>query len=169
MAGSLGASGVWCGSVWLSSHEDITPPEVKRKFLAASSSDTVRSRARTGKPARQLRSAWHDEWECPGSPDPLPMPLHPILVADAWNRIDQAAAAGVSRAERLESFFIGQVVGGFAELRPAEAIARCILRDYAERLEKLAARGLLTRPTESRVPSRTNRPHATLRNTGTNR
>jgi NAD(P)H-dependent flavin oxidoreductase YrpB (nitropropane dioxygenase family) len=54
---TLGAAGVWCGSVWLSSTEDITPVSVKRRFLAASSADTLRSRSRTGKPARQLRSA----------------------------------------------------------------------------------------------------------------
>ena len=70
---ALGAAGVWCGSVWLSSAEDITPNQaIKRKFLAAASGDTLRSPARTGKPARQLRSAWHDEWERPGSPAPLP-------------------------------------------------------------------------------------------------
>src|SRR5581483_11233343 len=136
---ALGAAGVWCGSVWLASHEDIAPPEVKQKFLAASSSDTVRSRTRTGKPARQLRSAWHEEWERPGSPDPLPMPLQPILVAEAWHRIDAAAATGNAGARELESFFIGQVVGGFRELRPAEDIAREIVADCVVRLKELGA------------------------------
>ena len=41
---------------------------VREKMLRASSRDTVRSRARTGKPARQLRTAWHDAWEGPDSP-----------------------------------------------------------------------------------------------------
>lgn len=121
---ALGASGVWCGSVWLSSIEDITPQAIKQKFLRASSSDTLRSPTRTGKPARQLRSAWHDEWETANSPAPLPMPLQPMLVAEAWQRIDAAAAIGHSGAVELESFFIGQVVGGFAELRPAAEITR---------------------------------------------
>jgi NAD(P)H-dependent flavin oxidoreductase YrpB (nitropropane dioxygenase family) len=134
---ALGAAGVWCGSVWLSSDEDITPMSVKRKFLAATSSDTVRSPTRTGKPARQLRSAWHDEWERPGSPAPLPMPLQPMLIADAWRRIDRAAERGHPGAYDLESFFIGQVVGGFAELRPAEEIAAQIVADCAARLAEL--------------------------------
>ena len=47
---ALGAAGVWCGSVWLSSHEDVANQAIKAKFLAATSADTVRSRARTGKP-----------------------------------------------------------------------------------------------------------------------
>ncbi|MBW0106132.1 nitronate monooxygenase [Pseudonocardia sp. KRD-291] len=135
---ALGAAGVWCGSVWLSSREDITPDPVKRKFLAASSSDTLRSPTRTGKPARQLRSAWHDEWERPGSPAPLPMPLQPMLIADAWSRIDSAAEDGHAGATALESFFIGQVVGGFAELAPAGDITRRIVDDCATRLRELA-------------------------------
>ena len=45
----------WCGSVWLTTEEAETLPVVKDKFLAASSSDTVRSRSLTGKPARMLR------------------------------------------------------------------------------------------------------------------
>src|SRR5215216_3461370 len=54
---ALGAEGVWCGSVWLTTEEAETDPVVKQKFLAAKSSDTVRSRSLTGKPARMLRTA----------------------------------------------------------------------------------------------------------------
>lgn len=136
---ALGAAGVWCGSVWLSSHEDVTVGAVKAKFLASSSSDTVRSPTRTGKPARQLRSAWHEEWERAGSPAALPMPLQPLLTGEAWRRIDEAAEAGHPGATELESFFIGQVVGGFRELRPAGDIARQIIDDCAKRLKELAA------------------------------
>ena len=53
---ALGAQGVWCGSVWLTTEEAETHPAVKEKFLAATSADTVRSRSLTGKPARMLRS-----------------------------------------------------------------------------------------------------------------
>ncbi|MBN9101271.1 MAG: nitronate monooxygenase [Pseudonocardia sp.] len=138
---ALGAAGVWCGSVWLSTHEDITPLSVKRKFLAATSSDTLRSPLRTGKPARQLRSAWHDEWERPGSPAPLPMPLQPMLIGEAWERIDEAADRGHPGATALESFFIGQVVGAFAELRPAAEVAGRIIDDCARRLRELGTLG----------------------------
>jgi NAD(P)H-dependent flavin oxidoreductase YrpB (nitropropane dioxygenase family) len=127
---ALGADGAWCGSVWLNSHEDITPLAVKRKFIAASSADTVRSRSRTGKPARQLRSAWHDAWDGPGAPTPLPMSQQVLLAKEAWARIDAAAAEGNPGALELESFFIGQVVGSFGELRAAgdivaEMVAEC--------------------------------------------
>jgi NAD(P)H-dependent flavin oxidoreductase YrpB (nitropropane dioxygenase family) len=137
---ALGAAGVWCGSVWLSSEEDVANQAVKTKFLQAASSDTLRSPTRTGKPARQLRSAWHDEWERPGSPSPLPMPLQPMLVNEAWRRIDRAAAAGHEGAVALESFFVGQVVGSFRQLRPAGEITRQIVADCEQRIAELAAR-----------------------------
>jgi NAD(P)H-dependent flavin oxidoreductase YrpB (nitropropane dioxygenase family) len=136
---ALGAAGVWCGSVWLSSAEDVANQAVKDKFLRAASSDTLRSPTRTGKPARQLRTAWHDEWERPGSPAPLPLPLQPLLVNDAWRRIDAAAAAGHEGALALESFFIGQVVGAFREIRPAAEITRQIVAECEKRIAELSA------------------------------
>jgi NAD(P)H-dependent flavin oxidoreductase YrpB (nitropropane dioxygenase family) len=135
---ALGASGVWCGSVWLSSQEDVANRVIKAKFLQATSSDTVRSPTRTGKPARQLRSAWHQEWERPGSPAPLPMPLQPMLVNEAWQRIDAAAQAGHEGALRLESFFVGQVVGSFQQIRPAAEITRQIVAECEQRIADLA-------------------------------
>jgi NAD(P)H-dependent flavin oxidoreductase YrpB (nitropropane dioxygenase family) len=136
---ALGAAGVWCGSVWLSSAEDVSNQAVKDKFLRAASSDTLRSPTRTGKPARQLRTAWHDEWEAAASPAPLPLPLQPMLVNDAWRRIDAAAADGHEGALRLESFFIGQVVGSFTEIRPAAEITRQIIADCELRIAELGA------------------------------
>jgi len=138
---ALGAAGVWCGSVWLASAEDVAIQAIKDKFLRAASTDTLRSPTRTGKPARQLRSAWHDEWDRPGAPGPLPMPLQPMLVDAAWQRIDQAAAGGHEGALRLESFYIGQVVGSFQHIRPAAEITRQIVADCQQRIAELA--GLL--------------------------
>ncbi|MEJ2867004.1 nitronate monooxygenase [Actinomycetospora sp. OC33-EN08] len=134
---ALGAAGVWCGSVWLASHEDITPRAIKDKFLAAGSSDTLRSRTMTGKPARQLRSAWHDAWDRPDAPAPLPLPLQPMLAGRAWNRLHAAAAEGHPGATALDTYFIGQVVGGFRELRPAGDIARTMIEDCTRRLRAL--------------------------------
>ncbi len=135
---ALGAAGVWCGSVWLCSVEDVAPESVKRKFLAAGSGDTVRSPARTGKPARQLRSAYHDAWSAPGAPAPLPMPLQPLLTLQAWSSIDAAADAGNPGAQELQSFFVGQVVGAFTELRGAGEITREMARDCEQRIAALA-------------------------------
>lgn len=140
---ALGAAGAWCGSVWLSTTEDITPEPIKHKLVAAASHGTVRSRTRTGKPARQLRSAWHDAWEEPDAPEPLPMPLQVLLAKDAWAVIDEAAGEGHEGARELESFFVGQVVGGFRALRPTADVVTEILRDCEQRLRELS--GLVDR------------------------
>lgn len=137
---ALGAAGAWCGSVWLNTVEDITPPVVKAKLSAAGSGDTVRSWTRTGKPARQLRSAWHDAWDRSEAPAPLPMPQQVVLAKDAWALIDEAAARGEPGALELESFFVGQVVGGFGPLRRTEDVATAMVADGEARLRELAAR-----------------------------
>ena len=151
---ALGADGVWCGSVWLSSQEEVANQALKAKLLAATSSDTLRSLTRTGKPARQLRSAWHEEWERPGSPAPLPLPLQPMLVNEAWQRIDAAARAGHEGAIRLESFFIGQVVGSFRELRPAGEITRQMAADCERRIAELAQLTEVSQPPAAPAPPR---------------
>src|SRR6478672_8569199 len=119
---ALGAQGVWLGSLWLTTEEAETHPVVKEKFLTATSSDTVRSRASTGKPARQLRTAWTDEWEDPSHPAPLGMPLHGMLVAEAQRRIARSAHTSGSGAERLVTYFVGQVVGQMNAVRPARQV-----------------------------------------------
>ena len=131
---ALGAEGVWCGSVWLTTEEAETHPTVKQKFLAATSSDTLRSRSRTGNPARQLRSAWTDEWESPSSPGPLGMPLQPMLIAAASARIDRAAFDPSSKAAQLANYFVGQVVGSMNEVKPA---ARVVLEMVDELIDAM--------------------------------
>ena len=60
---AMGAAGVWTGSVWLATVESETSEIFREKMIAASSRDAVRSKGRTGKPARQLRSVWTDAWD----------------------------------------------------------------------------------------------------------
>ncbi|EUA37044.1 nitronate monooxygenase family protein [Mycobacterium avium subsp. avium 2285 (R)] len=67
------------------------------------------------------------------------MPLQPMLVNDAFARIDAAAAAGEPGALELETFFIGQVVGSFTQLRSTREIVEEIVGDCEQRLQELAA------------------------------
>ncbi|HET9772549.1 MAG TPA: nitronate monooxygenase [Acidimicrobiia bacterium] len=129
---ALGAQGVWTGSVWLTTAEAETHPVVKEKFLAATSSDTLRSRSITGKPARQLKSAWTDAWDGPDSPGPLPMPLQPLLVDYALHRIRRAAAAGQPGATQLVNYFVGQVVGSLDTVRPARQVLQDMITEYVD-------------------------------------
>jgi NAD(P)H-dependent flavin oxidoreductase YrpB (nitropropane dioxygenase family) len=134
---ALGAEGVWCGSVWLTTEEAETPPVVKDKFLAASSSDTVRSRSMTGKPARMLRTAWTDEWDRPDSPAPLGMPLQTALVNDPQLRINQAAGHPGAKARELATYFVGQVVGSMDRVRPTRAVVLEMVEEFIDTIGKL--------------------------------
>jgi NAD(P)H-dependent flavin oxidoreductase YrpB (nitropropane dioxygenase family) len=135
---ALGAAGVWCGSVWLTTEEAETHPVVKEKLLAATSADTIRSRSRTGKPARQLRSAWTDEWEDPATPMPLGMPMQPVLVDSALQRIDRAAHRAGSGAERLANYFVGQIVGAMDQSKPAARVVYDMIDEFIEATRSLA-------------------------------
>ena len=133
---ALGAQGVWTGSVWLATEEAETHPVVKQKFLEASSSDTVRSRSLTGKPARQLRSAWTDAWEDPANPDPLPMPLQPRLVREAQLRIGRTAHK-VSGAAELSNYFVGQIVGSMNHVKSVRTVVEELATEYADTMARL--------------------------------
>ena len=136
---ALGAQGVWCGSVWLTTHEAETHPTVKRKMLEASSSDTVRSRSRTGKYTRQLRSAWTDAWAAPDAPEPLPMPLQPMLVDRALKAIDRAAHQPGSGAEALANYYVGQIVGSMNDALPAAQVVYDMIDEFVDAVTRLGA------------------------------
>jgi NAD(P)H-dependent flavin oxidoreductase YrpB (nitropropane dioxygenase family) len=135
---ALGAEGVWCGSVWLTTEEAETQPAVKQKFLAATSKDTVRSRSLTGKPARMLRSAWTDEWDKADAPPALQMPLQTALVAEAQLRINKAATDEGSGAQELANYFVGQVVGQMDRVRPARQVVLDMVTEYADVAQSFA-------------------------------
>ena len=134
---ALGAEGVWCGSVWLTTDEAETHPLVKEKFLAATSSDTIRSRSRTGKPARQLKSAWTEAWDAPDSPGTLPMPLQPLLVDGAIARIDRGAHDPKSGAAQLANYFVGQIVGSMNETKPAARVVLDMVEEFIDAIQRV--------------------------------
>jgi NAD(P)H-dependent flavin oxidoreductase YrpB (nitropropane dioxygenase family) len=136
---ALGADGGWTGSIWLTAAENrVTPDVVKQKLVAASSRDTVRSRAMTGKPARQLRTPWTEAWDGKESPGTLPLPLQFMATSDAINRIHyHAAHTPSSRAQELLGSAVGQIVGRMNAVRPAAQIVEEIAADLQRTLARL--------------------------------
>jgi NAD(P)H-dependent flavin oxidoreductase YrpB (nitropropane dioxygenase family) len=135
---ALGAAGVWCGSVWLTTREAETEPVVLQKMLAASSRDTIRSRSITGKPARMLRSAWTEEWNSQEAPPTLPVPLQSALIAEAQARINHAANSQ-DGAQKLANYFVGQVVGRLNRLTTCRQVVHEMISEYVEVAERFAA------------------------------
>ena len=125
---ALGAQGVWMGSAFLTAAEydlgERLPSGrsvIQEAMLAATSSDTVRRRIYTGKPARLLKSRWTDAWDAEGAPEPLPMPLQNILVSEAHQRMSQ------SSDPTTVAMPVGQIVGRMNEIRPvADIIAELV-------------------------------------------
>ncbi len=135
---AMGAAGAWTGSVWLATTESETSDIFREKMIAASSRDAIRSRGRTGKPARQLRSVWTDAWDRgPDSPGALPMPLQSLISRDAFASIDRSAAAGNAQARDLVSYFVGQGVGLIDSVKSAGAVVQEFKQDFAEAVEAL--------------------------------
>lgn len=135
---ALGAQGVWLGSLWLTTTEaDLHSPALTRKLLAAGSGDTVRSRALTGKPARQLRTEWTDAWDDPDGPGTLPMPLQGLLVAEAVSRIQK------HEVDPLLGTPVGQIVGRMTSERSVQAVFDDLTRGFEQavnRVNRIAGR-----------------------------
>ena len=135
---AMGAQGVWTGSVWLTTAEAETHPVIKEKMLTANSRQTVRSRSRTGKYTRQLRSPWTDAWQAAEAPDPLPMPLQGLVSGPALNKIDKLALSGDPGAKALSTYWVGQGVGLMNESVAARTVVREFMEDFAAAAERLS-------------------------------
>jgi NAD(P)H-dependent flavin oxidoreductase YrpB (nitropropane dioxygenase family) len=134
---ALGADGVWTGSIWLTVKESDTSPVVVDKLLAARSDGTVRSRAMTGKPARQLRTAWTEAWDDKASPGALPMPLQFMLTADALARIGRSAEAEGSPARELLGSPVGQIVGRMNAVKPVRDVVYGLVEEFVDAMERM--------------------------------
>ena len=137
---ALGASGVWMGSAFLTAAEyDLGardsdgPSVIQQALLAATSSDTVRRRIYSGKPARLLKSRWTDAWDAEGAPDALPMPLQNVLVSEAHRRMSQ------SQDPSAVAMPVGQIVGRMNEIRPAAEIIAELVAGFDAATRRLDA------------------------------
>ena len=141
MAGMMaaGAQGAWTGSVWLATPEAETSEAFREKMVAARSRDTVRSRSRTGKPARQLNTPWHEAWDGPDGPGSLPMPLMGMVSEPAFARIEREAAAGNAKARELVSYFVGQGVGLVDQVRSSRQVVQDFREEFIDAVTGLAS------------------------------
>jgi NAD(P)H-dependent flavin oxidoreductase YrpB (nitropropane dioxygenase family) len=131
---ALGAVGVWMGSAWLTTQEyaiTSAAPALRDALLAATSSDTVRSRIYSGKPARLLRNRWTQAWAEPGAPEPLPMPLQNLLVSEAHQRLMHSGKPDVVPMP------VGQIVGRMNEVHSVAEVMTALLAETAEALARL--------------------------------
>ena len=134
---AMGASGAWCGSVWLTTIESEVEPVIKEKMVAANSSQTVRSRSRTGKHSRQLVTPWTEAWESESAPEPLPMPLQPMVAEPALQKVNKLAAGGHEGAKDLATYWVGQGVGLMNQSISASDVVQEFKEDFVNAYERL--------------------------------
>ena len=134
---AMGAAGAWTGSVWLTTKEAETSPVIKQKYLNASSRQTVRSKYRTGKFSRQLRSPWTDAWEDENAPEPLPMPLMGLVSGPPLNKVTKLAEGGHVGAKQLATSFVGQGVGLMNQELASKQVVYDFMEDYLAATERL--------------------------------
>ena len=134
---AMGASGAWCGSVWLTTIESEVEPIIKEKMVAANSSQTVRSRSRTGTHSRQLVTPWTEAWESESAPEPLPMPLQPMVAEPALQKVNKLAAGGHEGAKDLATYWVGQGVGLMNQSISASDVVQEFKEDFINAYERL--------------------------------
>lgn len=125
----LGAAGAWIGSLWLASHESDYPMALKQKILAATTDDTIRSRCLSGKPIRQLKGWWNEEWESPDAPEPLPMPLQAVFAAELQTAIEDYSL------DSLKWTPAGHAVNWVTSMKPCREIILDLVTEAMEVLE----------------------------------
>ena len=130
---AMGAQGVWCGTIWLTTTEHAAHmrPALVDKLLTATSADTVITRSESGKTFRQIRTAWSDEWAADDAPEPLKMPYQDVLVGDLLGAIDEHGV------EPLLHSGAGQGIGYASELRGVDAVIDQLVAEANETIDSL--------------------------------
>ncbi len=131
---SLGAVGVWCGTVFLASRESEIHDDYKSQLIQGRTEDFVLDRYPSGKPSRHYRSPVIRKWEASGL-QALEMPFQGMLndqfrvAAESGKRVDVLSVPG------------GQIAGllGERDVRPAGEIVETMVREAAEVLRAGAA------------------------------
>ena len=130
---TMGAQGVWTGSLWLTVEEADIPPSQMASYLEAGSRDTVRSRSWTGKPWRMLRNDWTEAWEREDTPKPLGMPLQFMVTGDAVAR----GHLYPDPAKDVNFNPVGQIVGQMNKVRRTRDVIYDMVEECIESTDRM--------------------------------
>ena len=136
---ALGAEGVWCGSVWLTTEEAETAPgrqaEVPRRHVGRH------------RPLALARPASRPACCAPRGPtsgtDPQPRPAADAPADDADRRgpgarIDRARRRDEPAPEKLATYFVGQVVGPMNQVKPARQVVLDMVDEFIDAAQSLS-------------------------------
>jgi len=130
---SVGAEGVWTGTLWLATEESEMTSAQRRALVEADSRDAIITRSLTGKRNRLLKSAWTEAWETPEAPDPLGLPYQDLVSGEAVTRLQRYPEA----APEVHITPAGQVAGQIKQIRRAADVVLELAEQYVEASERL--------------------------------
>jgi NAD(P)H-dependent flavin oxidoreductase YrpB (nitropropane dioxygenase family) len=132
---SLGAVGVWCGTVFLISEESAVHADYKDQIIRGRTEDFALGRYPSGKPSRHYHSRYVEAWEKSGL-RALDMPYQGLLT----DEVRRAAAA--ANKVGLMPVPAGQIAGLLAEknVKPAKEILEGMVSQAAEILKNMGSR-----------------------------
>lgn len=125
---ALGAVGVWCGTIFITTKESLFESYLKQNIFDGTEDDTVITKVYSGKRMRVMRNALVEAWEKSGVPT-LPMPLQSISILPVLD-----GAFKDSRADIVPTP-AGQILGMIKESKTAKQV----IEDMVEGAEKVLA------------------------------
>lgn len=128
---ALGAEGVWCGSIWLTTAQSDVDQKIKEKILRSSSADAVITKAWSGKNNRILKSRWTEAWAKPDAPDVLMMPFQGLMTKEVMHR------AGRARSDDFLSHPAGQVIGQIKSETSVRQTVNDMLTEFSDAMDRL--------------------------------
>jgi nitronate monooxygenase len=127
---ALGAAGAQLGTRFLLARESGAHPDYRKRLLNATETETVVTRAFTGRPGRALRSRFLEEYSSAG-PEPLAWPLQSVAAGDIY------AASQAANEDDYSPLFAGQGLRMLKGEQAATEIVEVILSEAAAVLSRL--------------------------------
>lgn len=134
---SLGAVGVWMGTRFIASREAHAAHMYKQSIVAASDTDTTRTRCYSGKPMRCRTNRYILDWEQrPDEIQAFPMQAALSVQTDVIGGI-----GGVTDESRLNldtsCFAMGQSAGGVNDILPVQTIVDNLVNEALASIDRM--------------------------------
>merc|ERR1719382_2106566 len=118
----LGACGVWVGTRFIACEEANAGPVHKRRLIQATSNDTTRIEAFTGRPCRVMRTPYVKSWEA------RPEELRKSLSEGVIPFSKEMEEGKVSLSEFFPAL-MGQCAGAIKDVKTADAIVQDMMAE----------------------------------------
>ncbi len=136
---ALGAEGVWMGTRFIASVEAHAANMYKQAVVAASDTDTTRTRCYSGKPMRVRTNAYVEDWERRPQ-DIKPFPYQAILSTQTGVI---GGIGGITDETKLSlessCFAMGQSAGGVRDVKPVADIVADIMAGAEAAIARISA------------------------------